>query len=870
MAEIKLKELREIRRRAQELLRSVDTDIKPFLHQKDKETFRRKPESESIEGDVNVTSSCSCLMSLALSNSFCKFYDVEDATKANQKAKSILDRIIDAPWMSSGLTANNAFSTALVLRTYGFLKQEGLLKLADIKRKAWELNFGLKQEKISDFAIYLQTQSNETSKYLYSSLSDGSRSLLATALPSAAEEKEKHEKRLSRLITLDLRRLVQSGWIYTKERFPNISSPLVDDIGKRPTGYLLARTNKRLFDEQLKEYFTGSSEQNLEEIAVQMAKDPDNFAINQYSASATVLYWFVDGLERGQIHLDGKDWGRLCEWACNEFNHERSLVLAEHDAMMDPIALAMAACLCAKIRNLATRDDLGTGKGHREMLPSMAELEHSILELFRHQATSGIWPKYFPLFHYQDAGSNFCFTFEMLEAVLNEFGHSENKLLDHEDFINGIKASVLWCEENRLKCSEGKSTYSGWNSGGDLESLEKERPESWATAVVHMFLWELTSVLSQHIQKRVLQKYGARQPKMSAGQIQEAINNDAKWREQNFGSALSKLQDIELFIDRKHDSLIRVLKEELLDANFVKTELQVRREKASAPISALLFGPPGTSKTQITKAVAEDLGWPMLVINPSEFVKGSFENVYLQAEDIFTDLMDLSAVVVLFDEMDALTQKRSDGSSESGGNHLDTATQFLTTSMLPKLADLHDNGGVVFFMATNFQENFDPAIKRAGRFDLLLCMGPPKLCEKIEKLKLFLKLFLNPVPQNDSIEAAKLRLYAILAKSPPHRDMLELFTFGEFKSFLRLFGKTGSEVCEKLKTCNETNFLEQVDDYSKSIGLKFEDLKLLLKNPTDISPLSKIDKLLITDLDKIKGKEIGKYFYERRLSKRQF
>src|SRR5258706_1884201 len=120
----------------------------------------------------------------------------------------------------------------------------------------------------------------------------------------------------------------------------------------------------------------------------------------------------------------------------------------------------------------------------------------------------------------------------------------------------------------------------------------------------------------------------------------------------------------------------------------------------------------------------------MIEINPSEFVKGSLANVYLQAEEIFTDLMDLSAIVVLFDEMDALTQKRGISGKETGSTHLDTATQFLTTSMLPKLTALHDRGGVVFFMATNFQDNFDPAVKRAGRFDFLLCMGPPTFEEK--------------------------------------------------------------------------------------------------------------------------------------------
>lgn len=71
--------------------------------------------------------------------------------------------------------------------------------------------------------------------------------------------------------------------------------------------------------------------------------------------------------------------------------------------------------------------------------------------------------------------------------------------------------------------------------------------------------------------------------------------------------------------------------------------------------------------------------------------------------------------------------------SRERGN-LYTATQFLITVMLPKLAELHDHGESMFFMATNHQDRFDRALKRAGRFDLLLCVGPPLMQEKINKI----------------------------------------------------------------------------------------------------------------------------------------
>jgi hypothetical protein len=101
--------------------------------------------------------------------------------------------------------------------------------------------------------------------------------------------------------------------------------------------------------------------------------------------------------------------------------------------------------------------------------------------------------------------------------------------------------------------------------------------------------------------------------------------------------------------------------------------------------------------------------------------------------------MDLRRAVVFFDEMDALAQTREgDDSQQLPANKnkttqqvkqeppdLDVTRQLLTTSMLPKLANLWDQKRVVFLMATNHKRQLDPAITRPNRFDLLLCVAPP-------------------------------------------------------------------------------------------------------------------------------------------------
>jgi SpoVK/Ycf46/Vps4 family AAA+-type ATPase len=55
--------------------------------------------------------------------------------------------------------------------------------------------------------------------------------------------------------------------------------------------------------------------------------------------------------------------------------------------------------------------------------------------------------------------------------------------------------------------------------------------------------------------------------------------------------------------------------------------------------------------------------------------------------------------------------------------------------MLPKIADLHDRSRIVYIVGTNHVEQFDAAISRQGRFDLILPVMCPTTGEKLKKWK---------------------------------------------------------------------------------------------------------------------------------------
>jgi adenylate kinase family enzyme len=548
-------------------------------------------------------------------------------------------------------------------------------------------------------------------------------------------------------------------------------------------------------DSQRKNHLAGD-DKTLREIACWMGEDTQRFSIQDYPPTATVLYWFVDGIHRTKTALDEQVWDRVCSWASEELHRQESLVHSDHDAQMDPVAMAMAACLCSRLEKIAREGVLGTTNNHLMFLPSAVELQHAIELLFTKQSSSGIWPKYFPLFHYPKAGSNFCFTFEMLEAILAEFGEDSTAVLDRPRVMSGLECSLEWSERNRLAFpvqeDGNRVIYQGWNSGGELDSLRAGMPESWATAVVHMFLSELQHVLSHRIKTLILDEYEALSGNNVAVRWDDLVDVDVELRNRGRSTVGKVLEDYVLSHAKDYDS----------------TQLG----KMEGRTSALLFGPPGTSKTTLVRAFAARLGWPIVEIEPSDFLTDGMENIYGRARAIFEDLEDLSGVVVFFDEMDALVRTREDEHVP-----LDVMSRFLTTSMLPKLAKLHDDRRVVFFFATNYQEQFDPAIKRPGRFDILLCIGPPTWQSKLEALD---RLVPSSCPP-DKVDNVKTKLEELAgeATDEKQKELLDLLTFSETKTFLEIL-QDGGEFVAKLEGLTALQFFGRLGEFAKTITLR--------------------------------------------------
>lgn len=166
--------------------------------------------------------------------------------------------------------------------------------------------------------------------------------------------------------------------------------------------------------------------------------------------------------------------------------------------------------------------------------------------------------------------------------------------------------------------------------------------------------------------------------------------------------------------------------------------------------SAILFGPPGASKTTLARGVAVSLGWDYVELHSSHFVAEGIQAVQRTADRIFVQLMELDHAVVLFDEPDELVRER-EGTPDAFG-------RFLTTSMLPKLALLWTRRRIIYFVATNHIEYFDAAIVRSERFDVLVFVPLPSFQKKMHALQKRLGTDASITVTQPEIEAALMRI----------------------------------------------------------------------------------------------------------------
>jgi transitional endoplasmic reticulum ATPase len=200
----------------------------------------------------------------------------------------------------------------------------------------------------------------------------------------------------------------------------------------------------------------------------------------------------------------------------------------------------------------------------------------------------------------------------------------------------------------------------------------------------------------------------------------------------------------------------------------------------------LLFGPPGTGKTMLAKAVAREAEANFIATKSSDLLSKWYGESERQVARLFQRARQVAPTVIFIDEIDSMAPVRGGGLGEPA------VTERVVNTLLAEMDGLEELRGVVVIAASNRPALLDPALLRPGRFDDLIYV---------------------PVPEEDG----RLHILRIHTRNMPLADDVELESIAA-----RTDGYTGADLEDVVRRAGLQALREKLDIEQVSMRF-FED-----------------------------------------------
>jgi len=152
------------------------------------------------------------------------------------------------------------------------------------------------------------------------------------------------------------------------------------------------------------------------------------------------------------------------------------------------------------------------------------------------------------------------------------------------------------------------------------------------------------------------------------------------------------------------------------------------------PTGILLYGPPGSGKTLIAKAVASRANATFLRMSGSELVQKYVGEGARLVRDVFQMARDKAPCIIFIDEIDAVGGHRTHDGTTGSAEVNRTMVQLLS-----ELDGFEERGEVKIIAATNRIDLLDPALLRPGRFDRIIEIPMPDEKGRLEIFKIHIR-----------------------------------------------------------------------------------------------------------------------------------
>jgi transitional endoplasmic reticulum ATPase len=146
-------------------------------------------------------------------------------------------------------------------------------------------------------------------------------------------------------------------------------------------------------------------------------------------------------------------------------------------------------------------------------------------------------------------------------------------------------------------------------------------------------------------------------------------------------------------------------------------------------VGALLYGPSGTGKTLLAKALANECGVNFISIDGPEMFSKWLGETEEGLRQIFRIARQVAPTVIFFDQLDSIAPVR-------GVNVGSMTTDRVVGQLLAELDGVEQLSRVIILGATNRIDLIDPAVLRAGRFGIHIPVGMPDVEGRKEILRI--------------------------------------------------------------------------------------------------------------------------------------
>lgn len=227
--------------------------------------------------------------------------------------------------------------------------------------------------------------------------------------------------------------------------------------------------------------------------------------------------------------------------------------------------------------------------------------------------------------------------------------------------------------------------------------------------------------------------FGKGKGKMGGGGIMDMFGNQHKnkYRIEKKGKTGVTMSDV---------AGCHIAKKELLELfDFLKHREKYIALGARLPKGALLYGPSGTGKTMIAKALANEVSYNYMYVQGSDFRKPLVGLGPTSVKEMFAKARKHSPCVIFIDEIDSILHKRGGGKTVTGSASSSNEDDAIINTFLAEMDGFKDKGEIFILGATNRLDVIDKAALRPKRIDRVIHFKLPNVEERYEIIESYFK-----------------------------------------------------------------------------------------------------------------------------------